>query len=285
MYYRKWSIAIPSSFTSNLTSLIQRTNAVAMVARAAAIFRIRNIYIYRDPLIQDPEALRQVVKLLRYMNTPPYLRKDVFPLDKDLSYVGILPPLRTPMHMNWEDVKALELPQIRLGLVKGKYFGKYVIDVGLKKYVVVREKCTLNKMIPVMLEKVKGKYIWGRIIDEEDVDGINVYLGYKVVRIKRKIPDFIRMWNGLKIATSRKGVFIGDAYKKLRNNIDKSDDVLIIFGSFEYGLDRIFDYYNEKIDDLFDYNINIVANQGVVTIRVEEAVLISLSLLRFIEGF
>lgn len=283
MSLRNWNIAIPSSFTSNLTSLMQRTNAVALVARAAAIFRVKNIYVYRDPLTSDPEALRQVIKLLKYMNTPPYLRKTAFSIDKDLSYAGILPPLKTPLHRDWESIKTLELPQVRLGLVKGKYFGKYIIDVGLDKYVVVKEKYSADKIVPVLLEKVKGKYIWGKVLNEDFLDEMNIYPGYKVVRIKTQIISFLRKWDGLKISTSRKGISISEAYKKLKNDIIKSSNIMILYGSFGYGLDSIFEYYNEKTENICNYNINIVAGQGVATIRIEEAVLISLATLRFLE--
>ncbi|MEM0057146.1 MAG: putative RNA uridine N3 methyltransferase, partial [Candidatus Geothermarchaeota archaeon] len=103
MKRRRWIIGLPSSFTSNLTSLIQRSYETALIARAASIFGIDTILIYEDPLFKgSKESLRQVIKLLKYMNTPPYLRKDLFQLDKDLSYVGILPPLRTPLHKEKE---------------------------------------------------------------------------------------------------------------------------------------------------------------------------------------
>ncbi len=284
MSLRNWSIAIPSSFTSNLTSLIQRVNAVALVARAVAIFKVKNIYIYRDPLTTDPEALRQVIKLLKYINTPPYLRKTVFSIDKDLSYVGILPPLKTPLHKEWEAIKNLELPQIRLGLVKGKYFGKYIVDVGLDKYVVIKEKHSIGKIIPVQLEKVKGKYIWGRSLDDDMLDEMKIYPGYNVIRVKTKITDFLKKWNGLKISTSRKGVLISKNYRRLRNDIMESNNILILYGTFGYGLDSIFGYYDKKIDDYCDYNINLIEDQGVATVRMEEAVLISLSIFKFIES-
>lgn len=283
MNLRNWSIAIPSSFTSNLTSLIQRTNAVALIARAAAVFRVKNIYVYRDPLTTDPEVLRQVIKLLRYMNTPPYLRKTAFSIDKDLSYVGILPPLKTPLHRDWEAIKALKLPQVRLGLVKGRYFGKYIVDIGLDKYVVVKGKCSTGKIIPVLLEKVKGKYIWGRVLNEDVLDEMSIYPGYKVVRVKTQLINFLKKWDGLKISTSRKGSQISKIYKELKNDIIKSKNILILYGSFGYGLNSIFNYYNEVIENICNYNINLIADQGVATVRVEEAVLISLSILRFLE--
>ena len=280
----EWSIGIPSSFTANLSSIIQRTNAAALVARAAAIFRVKNIYIYRDPITTDPEVLRQVIKLLRYINTPPYLRKDIFPLDRDLSYAGILPPLKTPLHKEWVAVKNLQLPDIRLGLVKGKYFGKYIVDVGLDKYLVVREEVNIGSIVPVELEKVKGKYIWGRVLEEDELDERGIYPGYKVIRVKNRLPEFLRRFNGLVIGTSRKGDLVTERYESLRHALSKADKVLILFGSFEYGLDRILEYYDMAPRDVCNYYINLAPAQGVSTIRMEEAVLIALSILRFIDN-
>ncbi len=280
----EWSIGIPSSFTANLTSIIQRTTAAALVARAAAIFRVKTIYIYRDPITTDPEVLRQLIKLLRYINTPPYLRKDIFPLDRDLSYAGILPPLKTPLHKEWVAVKNLQLPDVRLGLVKGKYFGKYIVDVGLDKYLVVRGEVNVGSIVPVELEKVKGKYIWGRVLEDDELDERGIYPGYKVIRVKNRLPEFLRRFGGLVIGTSRKGDLVTEKYESLRHDLSKADKVLILFGSFEYGLDRILEYYDMTPEDVCSYYINLAPDQGVSTIRMEEAVLIALSILRFIEN-
>ena len=281
---REWSIAIPSSFTVNLTSLVQRTIAVALVARAAAIFRVKTIYIYRDPITIDPEILKQVIKIFRYINTPPYLRKDIFPIDKDLSYAGILPPLKTPLHKEWVAIKNLSLPEIRLGLVKGRYFGKYVVDVGLDKYLVVRDDVKIGEVVPVLLEKVKGRYIWGRVLDADELDRLGIYPGFKVVRVRNKLPNFLRKFNGLVVGTSRKGDLITEVYGRVRDDILRTEKVLVLFGSFEYGLDKIFEYYGFSPNNLCDYYINLVKDQGVATIRIEEAVVIALSILRFLEN-
>lgn len=221
---------------------------------------------------------------MRYINTPPYLRKDIFPLDRDLSYAGILPPLKTPLHKEWIAVKDLQLPEVRLGLVKGKYFGKYIVDVGLDKYLVVREEVNIGSIVPVELEKVKGKYIWGRVLEEEELDERGIYPGYKVIRVKNKLPEFLRRFSGLVIGTSRKGDLVTEKYESLRHDLNKADKVLILFGSFEYGLDRILEYYDMAPEDVCNYYINLAPDQGVSTIRMEEAVLIALSIFRFIEN-
>jgi hypothetical protein len=279
----EYNICIPSSFTANLTSLIQRTEAVSHLARASAIFRVKNIYIYKDPLTIDPEVTRQVIKLLRYINVPPYLRRDIFPIDRDLSYAGITPPLKTDLHKEWIAVKNLSLPDIRLGLVRERHFDRYIVDVGLDKFVVIKEKVPLGKIVPVELEKVKGKYIWGKVIDIDELYYRGIYPGYNVVRIKRSLIDFLRNYEGLIIGTSKYGKEVWDIYKNIKKDMEEKRRILILFGSYGYGLDKIFEYYGVNSYDLCDYYINVVYKQGVETIRVEEATYIVLGILRFIE--
>lgn len=282
---RKWIIGLPSSFTSNLTSLIQRSYETALIARAASIFGIDTILFYEDPLSKETkDSLRQVIKILRYLNTPPYLRKDLFQLDRDLSYVGILPPLKTPLHKEKERLSELTLPQVRLGLVKREYFGKHIVDVGLDKEVAIKEDGVREgSVIPVLLEKITNTYIWGKRLSYEEVIDMGIYPGYNIVKIKGSVVDYLRKFKGLKIATSRKGILITKVFDELLDRIKKADEILVLFGSHSYGLYEIFNAYNTRPEDCCDYSLNVIPKQHVETVRTEEAVFISLAILKLIE--
>ncbi|HDI53283.1 MAG TPA: hypothetical protein ENF89_03915, partial [Candidatus Bathyarchaeota archaeon] len=88
------SIAIPSSLVSEIPHLREKTATIGHIGRAAALFRVDDIYIYRD----RPDESRLIGLILRYMETPQYLRRLMFGMMAELRYVGILPPLRTPHH-------------------------------------------------------------------------------------------------------------------------------------------------------------------------------------------
>ena len=89
------SILIPSSLTSESKDPRIKTYKVGQIARLASIFRVDKIIIYKDPEYDDSKFIDLV---LRYAETPQYLRKQLFPLRDELKYVGVIPPLRTPHH-------------------------------------------------------------------------------------------------------------------------------------------------------------------------------------------
>ena len=92
-------IAIPASIISDTPHLREKTAKVGLIGRAAAIFRVDEIVVYRDnPKEKQTADLDLIATLLSYMETPQYLRKRLFKIEPQLQYAGILPPLRTPHH-------------------------------------------------------------------------------------------------------------------------------------------------------------------------------------------
>ena len=108
------SILIPSSYTMETADMRQRTLKVGLIARAAAVFRIDRIVIYRD---SDYDDTRFISLILRYMETPQYLRKALFPRMRELSHVGQLPPLRTAHHPVNSKSSTLKIGEFRVGVV------------------------------------------------------------------------------------------------------------------------------------------------------------------------
>lgn len=268
------NIAIPSSFTANLDSLIQRTYAAAQIARFCGIYRVNNIYVYRDPLDNDQESYRQVIKIMRYLSTPPYLRKLLFPIDRDLSYVGIAPPVNLESYKGWKAIKDLELPEVRLGTPIGYSRDGTILDVGLDKPAIVGEKLIRGRIYAVRIDKITSKYLRGSLVKG------GVYTGYKVVKVRESLPSFLEKYKALKIGTSRYGILYYEVKEELSRDLHGRDDVLLVFGSYGYGLVDILRHYGLGPDDVFDYFINLVGEQGTDTIRVEEAVGIALSTIR-----
>ncbi|MEM0057226.1 MAG: putative RNA uridine N3 methyltransferase, partial [Candidatus Geothermarchaeota archaeon] len=178
----------------------------------------------------------------------------------------------------------LSLPQVRLGLVKREYFGKYIVDVGLDKEVAVKGSgIKEGSVIPVLLEKITNSYIWGKQLSYKEVVDMGIYPGYEIVRIKGNIVDYLRKFRGLKIATSRKGVLITNVFNELLEKIKETEEILVLFGSHSYGLYEIFNAYNTRLEDQCDYSLNMIPKQYVETVRTEEAVFISLAILKLIE--
>ncbi len=92
---RSLSLVIPSSLTIDARDLRSKTLKIGQIARAASVFCVDRIIIFKDPGLDEADFIE---KILQYAETPQYLRKRLFPLTEDLRYAGAIPPLRTPHH-------------------------------------------------------------------------------------------------------------------------------------------------------------------------------------------
>ncbi len=90
-------IAIPSDFLAESPDDREAVRKIGYLGRGgAAIFQVSKIIVYRHKLAGERDRTNFIIKNLQYLATPPYLRKDLFKLDRDLKYAGLLPPLKTP---------------------------------------------------------------------------------------------------------------------------------------------------------------------------------------------
>ena len=111
---RERAILIPSSLTMESRDRRESTLRIGQIARAAAVFRYNRIVIYRDPEHHDTRFIEMV---LRYMDTPQYLRRMLFPRREELRHVGLLPPLRTAHHPLNSKSESLKIGEFRVGAV------------------------------------------------------------------------------------------------------------------------------------------------------------------------
>jgi len=93
----KLTVLVPASLVTETDDTRAATHKIGQVARAASVFRCEKVVVYEDAdrHTDDGELIAEV---LRYAATPPYLRKTVFDRRDELRYVGVLPPLGTPLH-------------------------------------------------------------------------------------------------------------------------------------------------------------------------------------------
>lgn len=107
------SIALAGSIIDNTQSLELATRLAGQIARASTIFRIDEVVVFdnigssvdcSDPTMEDgshddESGAAFLFRILKYMETPQYLRKSLFPMHNNLRYVGSLPPLDAPHHL------------------------------------------------------------------------------------------------------------------------------------------------------------------------------------------
>ncbi|KAB8236852.1 putative RNA methyltransferase-domain-containing protein [Aspergillus alliaceus] len=128
------TVAIPGSIVANAHSMEQKTLLAGIIARALAVFCVDEVVVFDDdensphdeyysqenfydsPLDKtsdelngnEPSAKRNtaysdpshfLAHILSYLETPPYLRKHLFPMHPNLRGAGLLPSLDMPHHL------------------------------------------------------------------------------------------------------------------------------------------------------------------------------------------
>ena len=261
------SVAIPESALSDESLKIDKTRKVSLIARACAIFRVRTIYVYRDGADGDGALLATI---LRYLETPQFLRRRMFPMVNDLKFAGVLQPLRIPSHSTPADPKKIRPGDVREGItVSAK--GKNFVDVGINRLIQIPGRMATGKRVTV---KFKEGYpgLVARKIDRAEA---GQYWGYEVRR-RAGLYQLMAEWEGSIIITSRKG-------KTVSASRIPADDkpVLVVFGSPERGVHEILGGSMKKVQNT--RILDFFPGQATQTVRLEEALLGVLAILNMRE--
>jgi len=266
------AILIPSSLTMESRDLRVRTLKVGQIARAAAVFRVDQIVIYRDIEFDDSRFMSMV---LGYMDTPQYLRKLLIPRREELRHVGILPPLRTPHHPINSKTSALKIGEYRVGAVVesvGSDSGVWV-EIGVDRPIPLR---TNEKFKMGQRQNVRIFSLDPLAAEPVGKKEIPLYWGYET-EVVGSLEDYLGSTNAFVLLTSRKGEPLTTGLLQKLGRAGNSD-LAVVFGSPARGVDA---FLSKKLMDRCCM-INTIPHQGTETVRVEEAVFATLALLNLV---
>ena len=269
-------MAVPASFVSDTPHLREKTSKIGLVGRAASIFRVEEIVVFRDnPVMIQNADLNLITTLLSYMETPQYLRKRLFKLEPQLQYAGILPPLRTPHHPLTKTAKDLKIGDYREGLAISKTRNGALVDIGFEEPALLAgRQFTVGKRLTVRVTRVDEPLE----VAIANPKNIREYWGYTVSTansLRHLVDD--RRWD-LRIATSKRGDPLTQVAGKLAEKWKKAASILVVFGAPTRGLIDIARDEGIKLDEFVDFVVNTVPNQGTETVRTEEALFSSLAI-------
>lgn len=294
----------------------QKTALAGQIARACAVFCVDEIIVFNDGQSQknprraggrdysaedertgytgfsDPDDF--LFHVLSYLETPPHLRRLLFPLHPNLRTAGALPSLDMPHHM-----KANEWCRYREGVTCGQsdQGRSTLVECGLPSRVEVpatviepdtrvtldlgtddapadlgidTHKTRSAKAISPDAPREKGGYYWGYACRKAD-DLSSVFTdcpfqgGYDAC-----------------LGTSERGQSVQHLVDDPRLSENKWQHMLLVFGGVA-GLEAALLADTElaskgvtDVKDLFDLWVNLVPGQGSRTIRTEEAVWLGL---------
>ncbi|CAI2170246.1 5116_t:CDS:10 [Funneliformis geosporum] len=228
----------------------------------------------------DPNIF--LARILQYLETPQYLRKELFPVHQDLTYAGLLNPLDCPHHVRKE-----EKSPFREGVIidKKPRNGKgSLVNAGLSKYVIIDK--SIKTGIRVTLDM--GNYEVSKkakVVSPKLPKQHGLYWGYNI-RIADAISKVFTECSypggyDVTIGTSERGKAVDDVI----DDLPEFSHLLVLFGGLA-GIEAAIDVdedlkcNGEEADELFDLWVNTCPDQGSRTIRTEEAVLITMSSIR-----
>ena len=284
------SVLIPSSIVDNAQSKELRTYLIGEIARTLGIFKVSEVIIFHDKLKEgSKDYINYFIKNLQYLETPQYLRKTLFPMSEDLKLSGLMNPLESQHHLRKD-----EWSQYREGCILDRPVnGDYSwVNIGLNKDCKINQKLPPKTRVTVKLNESnfnpKLKYYTGTLVSmSEPFIKNGTYWGY-VVRVCETYNDIFnnsiyKEGYDFIIGTSDKGENYLNADFARKKDFKHC---LIIFGGLS-GIEgmMIDDEHNqifskENIGKNFDLYLNTCMNQGLRTIRTEEAILISLAVIR-----
>jgi predicted SPOUT superfamily RNA methylase MTH1 len=275
---RKLSVAIPVSIVSDVPHLREKTSKIGLIGRAAAIFRVNEVIVYPDnPRVNQAADTDLIATLLAYMDTPQYLRKKLFTLKPELRYAGVLPPLRTPHHPLSRKMKKLKVGEYREGVTLSKRKNGVFVDVGVEKPALIpNTQLSTVKRVTVRIARV-DKCVQAELASRDETPE---YWGYTVTAEKLPFGKMVKTRGfDLTVATSKRGVPLGNVAKEMAERWKKASTILVAFGSPTKGLCEIVEQEGLNLEDIGDFVVNTVPMQGTETIRTEEALIASLAAL------
>jgi len=273
------TIGIPASLLSVAPHLREKTALAGLLGRAATIFRVDRILIYRDlpSEHQDRDAVL-LARILQYLDTPQYLRKLLHPISDDLRYVGILPPLRGPHHPSPGEVGCLSPGDLREGVVLSSGPAGSEVEIGLGRPVPLIDPFQeVSSRVTVKMLRVGENPLARLILPAE----IQLYRGYVCCDCRTTLGNLVSNPEfDLRIATSREGEAWNIVAEEVSRRFADASSTLLLFGSSRAGLREILSHENLKLKDVVHFTVNTIPSQGTATVRTEEAILASLALLR-----
>lgn len=268
-------IALPTSILSIEPSLPLKSIRIHQIARWSSIFGVSEVVFYKEPLtdlIEFREHKTLIEDHWRYFFTPPYLRKKLVPLTSTLKFVGMLPPIRLEV---FNVKKKPKNGEIRLGYVFRNHEGGLKATVGDEVDYSVIGECGEEGLTTLLVIDEKEHLV--KCIDKRVYTGPSVSF---TTSLKGLLSKYRGLVNWI-IATDRKGTY------PEKNTVEKlrGTTTLVLFGSPKYDLFEIANQEGFQLEDYVNYVWNTIPRQKVVTVRTEEALVITLGVINaFLRG-
>lgn len=273
---KKINIYLPNNLLENEDTDLLKTIKIGILYRIFTMFKIDNIFFYNN------EAKKNDLILLNetshYLERAPYLRK-YLPRSDFLKFVGVLPPIQSPSHLGIKSRNIEYREGIILDITKNKERLEILVDMGDEKPIRVNlqnstKSLKKKEIFPFRCEK--------KIYKIENPECIGYFWKSNLVFSDKTLKNLID------VLDKRRNIIIGAS--KEGNNISKENfielkrdklleyDYNILFGPLKGSFKEFFKKNDINLDDVNQW-YNFIPNQGTKTVKLEEAIISTLSIL------
>ncbi len=272
----KITVAIPSTLLEDCSTLKEKTFKIGLIGRAFAIYRVDEVIVFKDPRKNIRHESNLIKNILKYLDTPQYLRKLLYPLSPKFKYVGLLPPLKSPPHIVPSSFKKIADMPYREGVVVDKKNNQLLIEAGLKKPLKAYGRAKIGERVTLYIKPNRQACVIKR-------ESVPYYWGYKVNEFSPEFKNLRKVCKAdLVIATTRYGVSITDIALEIKRKMLENRKMVLIFGAPKAGLYDMCKISGVQPRHIADMWINFIRDQGVQTVRTEEAIISVLAIINFI---
>ncbi len=268
--------ALPDVSLADCSDLRQKTIKVGQLGRSFAITKVDRVVLYRTKEHgRFQKDLFLLEKLLRYMDTPQYLRRTAFPMSPSLRFSGMLPPLRGRSHPLETSLDSLDDSTVRWGI----QVRPGLVDLGVGS--MIEYNGSLRTRVPTIFHVSKNRN--GVSLEPIQRSSIPYYFGFEVV-IVPSLTEYLKVNRSkTRIAFSRQGIPFQRMTSEIEAVLKSTKGALAVFGGPYSGVRDLVDD-SDMLKENIDFWVNTIPNQGTETVRLEEAVLISTGLLNTFFG-
>ncbi len=281
LYRRKKpiEIALPDTVLSNEPSLREKTLKYYYILRSLSIFRVDKIVIYRDPVSRGKREYRIIKSLHKYYITPPYLRRKLIPLNPLLRYVGNTPPLRLLIHSVEKNPRKGEFRIAYIVESRGKQAKAYV-GLGTKVAIECIDPCPPKAVAAILVKEVNPLLlVYRRKYSRLVYTGPLLSYASNLLEYSRRL----RRSKYYVIATSKYGERVTlQMLHVLGNKAKEAKGILAVFGAPYHGLYEIYRELGSTLESETDIVLNTLPYQGTRTVRTEEALHSTLTLINIV---
>ncbi|KAJ3330599.1 hypothetical protein HDU76_005289 [Blyttiomyces sp. JEL0837] len=290
------TVALSATMISHLEKPELRTYVTGQIGRALALMEVDEVCIYTDapPAVgvapkdttghfesaakktADPQLF--LARVLQYLETPPYLRKALFPVHRDLQFAGLMNPLEAPHHMRMDD-NSLFREGVTLD-TKTPNNGS-LVDCGMRKEVLIDQPIKPGVRVTVKIDLSTlsdPKYIRAEVVSPNAPrEQYGLYWGFRV-RLAPSISKVILdcPYEGgydLTVGVSDKATKrVEDVQKEKSDSFRTCKHFLIVLGGtkgIEYSLECDEELNTNDCEELFDVFVNPLNSQNTYNFKVE----------------